>query len=346
MRQPPPIVIVTLCALGASGCGALGGGGGGGDNLPNRGIAPYVRVELGDEEAPERHVLTPDDAAATELREPAAVVDAGRVLLYVEVRDRASGAAYVARTVSDADGTGFGPLDVALTPEDAPDWAGARVGAPSVLRDGDRWLMAFAFGDGEGIGLARSDDGERFVVDAAPLLTRDAALEAWVGSPSLVRFGGALTLFYEARGAEADALAHVARARVDGTAATRLGPVLSAGSGCIGADGAEDPCWDRSGVGAPEVRVSRTATGRELLRLFYTGFAGKRGDLGFAASFDGADWSRFVFNPVVAESDDEREATNVRLGDAYLLYFVEVASGAAHGVDLAINDEGVPSEQF
>lgn len=349
MTTPPTLArAASLSVLAAvvSACGALGGGGGGGNNLPNRGIAPYERVELGDEEAPALHVLVPEDGQLTELREPSGLLEDGRVVLFVEVRDRATGAGHIARTTSDASGTAFSSLAVVLTAADAGGWAGERVGAPSVLRAPEGWLMAFAYGAGEGFGLARSGDGVQFTVDAEPLLVRDPDAERTIDSPSLVRLGERLLLYYERVGVDAGAAPDIAFAEIDGAAATRQGTALAPGIGCLGADGAEDPCWDRAGVGSPEVRLARTATGRELLRLFYTGYSGKRGDLGFAASFDGADWSRFVFNPVVAEKADEREATNLRFGDEYLLYFVEVGSGDAHGIALAIDDAGVPSERF
>jgi hypothetical protein len=326
-------------------CGALGGGGGGGENLPNRGITPYERVDLGDEGAPVPHVLVPEDRQLTELREPSGLLDDDRVVLFFEVRERASGAGHIVRATSDASGAVFAAATPVLTAADAGDWAGERVGAPSVIRTPEGWLMAFGYGAGEGIGLARSQDGLSFAADPEPALTRDAA-ELTVDSPSLVRFEGRLLLYYQTVAVEAGAAPHIAYAQVEGAAATRQGIALTPGTGCLGADGAEDPCWDRAGVGSPEVRVARTATGRELLRLFYTGYSAKRGDLGFAASLDGAEWSRFVFNPVVAEKADEREATNLRFGDEYLLYFVEVGTGDAHGIALAIDDAGVPSESF
>ncbi len=348
MTTPTMARALSLLLLGgvAGACGALGGGGGGGDNLPNRGISPYERVEPGDEDPPALHVLVPEDRQLTELREPSGLLEGGRVVLFVEVRDRASGAGHIVRTTSDASGTVFSPPTVALTAADVGDWAGARVGAPSVIRTPEGWLMAFAYGAGDGFGLARSDDGAQFTPDPQPVLVRDPAAERAIDSPSLARFGERLLLYYERVAVEAGAAPHIAYAEIGGATATRLGAVLEPGTGCVGADGAEDPCWDRAGVGSPEVRVARTATGRQLLRLFYTGYSGKRGDLGFAASFDGAEWSRFVFNPVVAEKADEREATNLRFGDGYLLYFVEVGSGDAHGIALAIDDAGVASESF
>ncbi|MCB9729345.1 MAG: hypothetical protein H6744_15820 [Deltaproteobacteria bacterium] len=345
--------ITRLIALWATaalcgGCAALGGGGGGGENLPNRGIAPYVRVGGDDEETPLPYALEAEEPEAVELREPSAVVVDAQVLLYVELRERVGGAASIARASSDASGTSFGPSEPVLDPAEAPEWADGRVGAPSVLRTDGGWLLAFAYGDGAGIGLARSQDGLHFDVDPQPALARDPATEASVDAPSLVRFGDQLVLLYEVLGVEEGATRRIDRALADGDGVSfaRAGTALEAGTGCFGADGAEDPCWDRAGVGSPELRVSRTATGRELLRLFYTGYSGKRGDLGFAASFDGVTWSRFAFNPVVAEKLDERGPTNVRFGDIYLLYYVETGSGTAHGIAAARDEAGVPSERF
>jgi hypothetical protein len=67
-----------------------------------------------------------------------------------------------------------------------------------------------------------------------------------------------------------------------------------------------------------------------------------RRSIGFASSFDGREWARFPFNPVVAETADEWSPTNVFVGGRYLLY----GASDAGGVWAAVNDRAEPSEVF
>ncbi len=354
------LAIGWLAAAGA-GCGTLGGDGGGANELPNRGIVPYEKVTVGGADAGASDVgadvapapgspfvLQPEDPKGQRIAEPSAVVDGGRVVLFAGVRTVKGGATVIARAEAE-DGVRFGPLETVLAAEGGPEWFGGAIGAPAVVRDGERWLMAFAVGDGAGIGLATSEDGVAFTPGAGPVLTAEGEDEAGgVGSPSLVVGPEGLVLFYEAR-REAGGPAHLRRASSpDGVTFTRDGAVLEGGVDCLDPQGEPETCWDAFSVETPEARLATTATGRRVWRLFYAGRASAKGkaDLGFAASFDGLVFERYRFNPVLDDSVDERAPSNVLSGGRYLLYFAEDRSTKGQGVGLAIDDAGAPSERF
>jgi len=329
MRRATTITIAVSAALLALGCAAQGGEDGGGANLPNRGIVPWERVTPDD--AP--FVLVPP-ASSPDLRwrEPHALVDDGRVLLYLEARDTVTGDTEVLLAES-ADGVTFTAPSVALT--DAA--------APSVSRGpGGAFWMAFASPAGDAIGLASSDDGRTFTVETADIVT--AGADETVGAPSLVHDGSELLVYYSRVTADAVEIARASGS--PGGSFADDGVVLSPGTGCVDSSGDAETCWDALEVGSPDVRIATTGAGRRVFRLFYGGLAGSRAALGFAASHDGLTFSRFAFNPVVDERFDEHAPSSVRLGDRYLLYWSEERSASAHGVAVAEDAPDAPSERW
>jgi len=340
-------VLVVVAALGGGlavfSCSSLGGEGGGGSNLPNRGITPYVPVEL--DEAGSAVVL-PDGDGEGLLREPAAVDFGGVVLLYVERRDVADlGAAtgQIQHADSDDGGLTWTPLTPTLTPADVP-FALRRVGAPSVILVRGTYHMVFAVDDGRAIGYATSADGHAFVAHPTPLLTPEGDAEALgVDSPSIVADGDRFLVFYGATRAGDDGKPRTSVARASFAspdAVERQGVVFEPGTGCLDAFGAEVACWDADTLAAPEVRAASTRGGRRVFRLFYAGRRGNNTALGFAASWDGASFERFAFNPVL--EGGPAEPTNILSLDRYLLLYVDRAGGIA----LAIDDSGQPAERF
>lgn len=342
----PALLASALCA-----CAALGGGGGGGENLPNRGIVPWERFvrPTADGLAHDWYVLAPEAGSGERWLAPSAlVVDAQEVQLFFEIR-RDEGPSTIARAISGPEGLSFGPVETVFDPAlagSAPPWLGDLPAAPSVVRYRGTWLMALGYGDGEGIALAWSLDGDRFFALPEPALTRLGGAEAGgVFSPALVAGDEGVTLYYEARAA--DGGGSIRKAAADWSLQLqRAGVVLQAGVGCTGPDGQPESCWDASGVGSPEVRLAVSGAGTPVHRLFYAGGTGGKADLGFAAAWDGALWSRYAFNPVLEDGFDQREPTNVRLGDRYLLYFAEQRTTSSHGIAAAVNDAGHATELF
>ncbi|MBW2263522.1 MAG: hypothetical protein JRG91_16295 [Deltaproteobacteria bacterium] len=140
----------------------------------------------------------------------AAAPDGGVIL--VAGRDDGSGiAAY-----TSPDGLDWSPIagsGVIMTP--TREWESGWVGRPSVLLDGDGWLLAYEGGPGTGIGLVRlSRDGGVLPLSTGPVLQPSSAGTApyWtdlsaVGSPQLFRQDCAPgwtgpTLLFEATGLE------------------------------------------------------------------------------------------------------------------------------------------------
>jgi hypothetical protein len=210
----------------------------------------------------------------------------------------------------------------------------------------DTWLMVFAFGQGDGVGLAKSTDGVEFVLQDLPLLVPAGAYEGGgIDSPSVIRTPAGYRVYYEAR--DDDGLTRILFADADDSLSFERGGVaLDLGTGCDDVAGQPEPCWDAGGVGSPEVRVATTAAGRTVYRLFYTGYGDGGFDLGFGASWDGARFERFVYNPVITTEAVERQPTNVRLLDRYVLLFEERISNSIRGIAAAVNDAAAPSEQF
>ena len=298
-----------LCALlqALASCGTLGGEGGGSENLPNRGIIPYTRIEA-------RAI---DALPGERLREPSAVLRDGRVALYFEVRT--ASAARIDRAVGD--GLAFGPRETVL--EDA--------GAPSVI-----WVEGVAhlvFERKSGIGHGTSADGIVFEIDRDPILRG-----AGIGAPSLVATEEGFELYHQVRTSSAIFVARSGR----NLAFADASEVLAPGTMCTGTDGGPEACWDGESVQAPEVRLATTANGRQVLRMMYTGRGRAGSGIGFAAAELGGDFVRFATNPIVdAEDVDEEAPTNLRLEDRYLLWFSETG-----GIAVAIDDAGLPSERF
>jgi hypothetical protein len=360
----PRLIIACLSAgacLGVA-CATLGGGGGGAEDLPNRGIVPYDKVELDHDGDPETAglpwVLTPEDRGAEEFLAPSAVVRGGRVELYSLTHRLAKAAGpepgavavteawWIDRAISDDGGLSFGPRVAVLTADHLPDWV-ERVGPPGAWVEADgTTLMAIEVGARAAIALARSADGVTFQIDAAPALLPTGA-EPGLGNPSLLRTERGLELFYDVDSAAGPR--RVARAVFDEDkgAFVRHGIVLAAPStDCVDAFGEPEKCWDSAGVWSPEVRWALTGAGRRVYRMFYAGASGSKADIGFAASFDGQVWERYAYNPVLDDAASETDPSNVRLADRYLLFAFERRSLTSHGIILAIDDAGWPSETF
>ena len=342
-----PLLTSLLCL--SIGCGSIGGEGGGGDNLPNRGIVPYERhdgrVIEGSGEVPD---ADPEDAVVIadgdsfNVHAPGALLRGdGTIVLYVELEGD-DDSTWIATTSSD-DGVTFGALEPVLRPEDV----GAdppRVGAPApILVDGATYV-AFEVGDGASIGIARWRGDVLEETESAVLLSDD---QTTVHEPSLVDVDGVWSLYYEARPIAGDGLAEIRLSTsADWQDFDDGDPVFTAEEECVDSSGEPESCWDRDGVGSPEVRVAETAIGRRIYRMWYAGGDVGGRDVGFASSFDGREWARFPFNPVVSERPDEWSPTNVFDGERYRLYGALRSASRGGGVWAAVNDRAEPSERF
>ena len=325
-------------ALVALGCSSLGGEGGGGANLPNRGISPWEVVQTVEEDTETPLVILAEEEAT--LREPSLVAQGELLVIYLERQVEVEGSleGSILRAESDDGGLSWTQPETVLTAEQVP-FASRRVGAPSVTREGDRWLMAFAVDEGAAIGWAESVDGETFT---EPVEVVTASEGKSVDSPSATALGRERRVYYAAAQTSDEGERRVALEAIsfeDPAQIDDLGEVFAPGVDCTSTSGTPARCWDAEGVDTPEVRVATSATNRRVYRLFYTGRRGTSVGVGFAASPDGKAFSRFPFNPVLPNAV---EPTNVLSRERYLL----VSLGARGGVHLAINDRGQPSERF
>jgi hypothetical protein len=213
---------VTFILLLAS-CGRLGDPGkepAGWENLPNAGVAPYVKLDI-DEDATnssQPFITMPQDTQDPTIRpvggnEPNVVKvgslykmwyeDSGR-LYYVESADGEHWQGY---------GSGIDPTPVTWadpSPYGPGAWENGKVAAPSVLFDvSDKeasFKMWYTGGDRTGIGLALSDDGLHWRrtgagKDPSPVLVPCLAWEGGqngsIGSPSVIRDDGVYRMWYD-----------------------------------------------------------------------------------------------------------------------------------------------------
>jgi hypothetical protein len=309
--------VVAMPVLGAllGACGAAGGPDGGGANLPDRGIAPWTIAE---------EPLALAGLEGLDVRHPTALgetVTGGGVALLVELAgpDGAS----VARSRREPDGVSFSAPEILLS--------GGR--APSAARDPSGGLrLVWVEPDGViATGLLSEPDAE----NGDPEVVAVDRTGVVGDSPSLLHDpSGRLDVFAVVDG-------RVVRFDLD--APDGIDEVLAPGEGCVDTAGEAVACWDGSAIVDADVRLARSAAGRDVWRMVYTARSGDTHAFGFAASWDGLRWSRYVWNPVLKPPTGARRPTVIPDGQRYLLFFGRT-SGDALG--LAVHDSGVASERW
>ncbi|AUX43238.1 uncharacterized protein SOCE26_046820 [Sorangium cellulosum] len=236
-----------------------------------------------------------------------------------------------------ADGRSFArAAATVLAPE--LDWEGGTVAAPSALRvGGEIWLYYAAAG---GIGLARSADGVTFAREPAPVLAPLAPGRAgWErgatpGSPGVVHLpDGSFRMFYEVPGDGGAPAIGEARSD-DGLAWERVGdgpalaPAPRPGAAAGAPDGDGEP-FDSAAVLDPAPALAVSATGRPILRVYYTGRDGAgRSAIGLVArvGYDGP-LQRAAAPVFGASSALAPRAPSVVVYPGFSLLFVTQAAG-------------------
>lgn len=281
MKGARPLAGVGLAfVVGALACATLGEELSTG-HLPNAAAGPFRELRQGEvgnlRSAP--NVL---EDGRTQLRDPAILdLDGDPATLPV--------AAYVAATVApegeDAepaapanaiqrfgaeDGRSFDRAAEPVLEADLP-WEGGQIGAPAaLLRGGELWLFYAAAG---GIGLATGSlDGPSSKRDTPVLGVAATGWDAGLvpTSPGVVALpDGSLRLFY----AVCDAASRCSIGEAsssDGASFTRLGegPALAPWPAETPTE-TGDPPYDDASVGGPAPWLTRSTTGRVLLRLYY-----------------------------------------------------------------------------
>jgi hypothetical protein len=273
-----------------------------------------------------------------DLREPTLLDQP--LLMFVELRPTASGGQIFRATTPDqGQSWRMDPAAPVLEPA-----AGERrVGAPSVIRVGDRLVLFFEQADG--IGRAESSDGRSFLRDPSATLSADQPWEqGHIGSPgAAVLASGEVLLYYEGGDQAGIGLAVSA----DGIHFEKPGaqPVLTPAM-------VDDPVlWrqiDR--LGQPFARAARDAAGREVVGLWFSARGLETSSeiqsgmpvppvpnqsIGYAASLDGGrTFTPYPFNPVFdrvqqfVTHQQERTPAVAPLDDRFLLLY-----GAADALD-------------
>lgn len=356
---------VSLFALacGLAACGSLGSSDGGGSGLPNRGIADYQLVEEAVEASGEGSGESTSDVVKplwvlnnledVRYSEPSALVYNNTIEMLVASRlDDVYSIVWIR---SDDGGNTFSTPVVVLEGAALPAAyvAEGKIAAPSLQRDASGWVVAFEYGDGAGIGLARGSSLEALSVDATPLLVPTENYEAdGVSAPSLVVEPTGALLYYVTEGevavegsGDVSVGPAIALAEIDAAGALRRTGIVLDGTIC-GDPPAED-CLEGEEVSSPEVRRATTPAGSTVYRMFYSAGSDGMEAIVFAASFDGRSWSRFPFNPVLNEGRfDEFGATNLRIGDQYLLFYTRAPNRGTRGIVRAINALGNAADRW
>lgn len=254
-----------------------------------------------------------------DFRQPTVLVDEpGTVLgsssLYALATDTGVSAVY--RFVA-TDGRSFADVPEPSTPVLA---AGAEsIEAPEVARVGDEVRLYYS--TPSGVHVARSNDGVTFTPEPNAVLGAGGA--GWEGSqapraPAFLTVGpDDHRLFYEAQGRIGEARSS------DGLTWERVGdrPVIEPGADLDG-----EPAFDGVGVGDPEALRVRSAEGRWITRIYYTGRGadGSTG-IGLAARFGDRGGMTRATAPALTGPRGPRAPAVVPQGSFTLLFFDQAA---------------------
>lgn len=315
--------LVTIFTLSLVACGTLAEGDGGGENLPNRGIIPFDKLEApdGDESSVLPFVLVD---AERDLDEPAIVTTDDGVDVYLQVTEESQASI---QRASSSNGVDFGAVESVLEPE--LDWEGSWVGAPSVVSVGGQLLLLYLGGTSHrAVGLARSTDGGvTWTREAEPVFDPEDV----IASPAAVALNDGLILFYAVLTVDEEEELVPTRilmaSSTDGLTWTGGEEVLSIGTGCANEDGVEVRCWDSSYITSPGARVSTSSIGRTVVDLWYTGGVSDDSNIGFAGSFDDLRFERFPLNPVLEDRGPEAAAFVAPFQDHLLMYYSDEHEG-------------------
>lgn len=283
----------ALCiAALLAGCAVQSGPEGGAAHLPNAGVLPFTPAE-----GPE-----PIAAKGRSYTRPWALpLPGGGLRAWVAERETGSGGKerILALDAPDAVTWSLDGARPALEP--SLPWEAGSVRAPCVRFDAGSWILWYV-GGGAGIGIAVSQDGESWTRGgAAPVFTPqgwETGGEPALDAPSVISDGKVYRMYYVAGGGAGVGVAESA----DGVTWERLRstPILAP----TGDPGDGTVPWDRDTLTGLSVSRVVTPGGRVQVRMWYG--AGRRkqsgdleGAIGFAASFDGLDFTRMEANPVL-----------------------------------------------
>lgn len=311
----------------AAGCGSLGGDSAS-DNVPSTGVIGWRKLpqQPGTSSIQEPHVLC---SGGNSFSAPSAIRRAdGSFLMFYVTPAGAIGSATGEDGIYDWSDRGL-----AVLPSPGP-WSEV-----SIAEDGADLLLAASARDGSRIEFFRSTDG--IVWSASGSLV---ASEAWqqgsIGGADLLRDGQSWIVLFDAAGRTAIGRADSS----DGSTWTAdPAPLFTAGD--VRAAG-----WPIVEIASPGAGLDVTRPGSPLYKMWFSGRAlhgafpfDADWSVGFAGSFDGAAWTIYAGNPVLAQQNidapgfptrfaDESAASVIALDDdEYFMYFEQPFEDAAAG---------------
>jgi hypothetical protein len=319
-----------LCALAclvslASSCATTGASGKGDENLPSAGVGPFRK--LAEDEVAGVAPFVLDDKTGL-YREPSAIADGARTLLFAVGRD--AGKDVIVRTRAD-DGRSFygtgadtGRRPLVVLSADRP-WEGDALHGPFALRVGGEMLLFYAGADG--IGLSRSADGLTFTKEPTPVLVREPSW-SWEttaprGPSAYVDSAGRTHLFFASGASIGEAISE------DGVAFRHAGAVLHPAAPPDALLPNEKPPFDTASVGDPNVTVRVTPAGRLHVRVLYTGRdASGASSIGLAARYGDDGPLERASLPVYAVGQKEAAPTLLEGSGGTFLYVQQERRGA------------------
>jgi len=374
MKTPTPAIDSVFVLVSAtlalqtllSACGSLGGGGGGAENLPDRGVQPYLIVR----QEPEP-VQVPDAGAAdvgtsdaeVELPDPLYLLQTDNDVAFDDpfIRQVAAGVLelWATRTTDDlTDIVRISSLDDGATwstPEPVPgvlSWGDdtvVGVSQPFLSLSAGTTMLAVVANEQESIRVGVWN-GTSISGASTPISILTDTQFAAVDSPSLLRTDGQWVLYASALPVDPDdpqetlAPVLIRTTSIDGATWQPAVIVWSAEQAC--SEVAED-CVASGGIGSPEVRLASSGAGRPVYRLFFSSGEDARASIHFAASHDGLSFRLFDRNPIIEEDRyDEFGPSNLFDGERYLLFFSRNRRGTERGIVWAIHAPQNPVERF
>jgi hypothetical protein len=313
-------------ALGGCGLALFDDPSGGGENLPTSASGPYGKPEIDFDTLADEPFIIDDPAASLVAPTVLPRDDGGFRFWFGREPNNTAGLSDIWRAeIADVfDLPDVAPV-AALAPSQA--WEGTRVTRPSVIELPSGTLVMYYEGgaeDAPAIGRAESSDGGNSWQKDPGNPVLDGA-----GDPGAAFGDGQWMLFVVRTGMDG-----IFRATSSDGASFELetAPVIASRPTLAGA-------FDRGGVSAPSVVVELTPANRLHFSMFFNGFDGDEDlTIGFAASFDGAQWERFNgLEPILTPgSPIEAQPTGLVVGPQAYLFYNQLAGGRQR-IGVALN---------
>jgi len=150
-----------------------------------------------------------------------------------------------------------------------------------------------------------------------------------LGDPEVIKDGSVYKIWYCGNDGMIDRIGYATS--TDGINWTKYGPVIEPGA---------TGTWDDSGTG--ELSIIKDSN---TYKLWYSGYDGVHGRIGYATSNDGINWQKYAGNPVLdivssdsLENESVTEMSVIKDGKTYKMWFTANDEGP---IGYAISDDGI-----